>query len=421
MMASLSAEYLRILHTTFLVCLTVFAGMGISHAQAGFYLPEGRKQMDIPFEYTNNFIILNLTFNEMLPLKFILDTGAEHTILTKRELSDLLRLKYQHQFKVAGTDLTTELIAYLVRQVRFDVPMKMTAPQEDILVLEEDYFRFEEYAGVTIQGILAATSLSKFYIRINYDRRIITLYTQDNTRWKSDGFVPVPVEIYRNKIYLNTTLSVAPDSVAPVKLLIDTGAGLPLLLFSDTHPMLHPPENALSTNIGMGLGGFLQGFTGRINGLQIGEYNQNNIITYFQTLDTLKDHEYLNKRNGLIGNVLLSRFQVVLDYRHSLIWIKPAKKYRQEYVYDRSGLTLIASGQRFTDIVVQSVLPNSPAEEAGIRRGDEIMSINGRPVSVLGLANVQRAFQKDVGKTVKIKLKREKEKIKKEVVLRNIL
>lgn len=421
MMASLTADSPRILRTIFRVCVMALFASGSSLAQAGFYLPEGRKQMDIPFEYINNFIVLNLTFNEILPLRFILDTGAEHTILTKREMSDLLRLKYEHQFKVAGTDLSTELIAYLVRQVRFDVPMKMAAPMEDILVLEEDYFRFEEYAGVDAHGILAATSLSKFYIRINYDRHIITLYTQDNTRWKNDGFVPIPVEIYRNKIYLNTTISVSHDSVAPVKLLIDSGAGLPLLLFSDTHPLLHPPQNALPTNIGMGLGGFLQGFTGRVNGLQIGEYDQNNIITYFQTLDTLQNLDYLNKRNGLIGNVLLSRFQVVFDYRHATIWLKPAKKYRKEYVYDRSGLTLIASGARFTDIVVLNVLPNSPAAEAGFQRGDEITRINGRPVSTLGLANAQRAFQKDVGKTVKVKLKRGKEKMKMEVVLRNLL
>lgn len=421
MMASLTADYPRILRSIFRVCMMALFASGSSLAQAGFYLPEGRKQMDIPFEYINNFIVLNLTFNEILPLRFILDTGAEHTILTKREMSDLLRLKYEHQFKVAGTDLSTELIAYLVRQVRFDVPMKMAAPQEDILVLEEDYFRFEEYAGVDVHGILAATSLSKFYIRINYDRHIITLYTQDNTRWKNDGFVPIPVEIYRNKIYLNTSISVSNDSVVPVKLLIDSGAGLPLLLFSDTHPMLHPPQNAIATNIGMGLGGYLQGFTGRINGLKLGEYDQNNIITYFQTLDTLQNLDYLNKRNGLIGNVLLSRFQVVFDYRHSILWVKPAKKYRQEYVYDRSGLTLIASGQRFTDIVVLNVLPNSPAAEAGFQRGDEITRINGRPVGTLGLANAQRAFQKAVGKTVKVKLKRGKEKMKMQVVLRNLL
>ena len=53
-------------------------------AQGGFFMPEGRSQIDIPFEYTNNFIILTVHFNGLLPLKFIFDTGAEHTILSKR-------------------------------------------------------------------------------------------------------------------------------------------------------------------------------------------------------------------------------------------------------------------------------------------------------------------------------------------------
>jgi hypothetical protein len=229
------------------------------------------------------------------------------------------------------------------------------------------------------------------------------------------------VEIYRNKIYLNTTIRVRPDSVAPVKLLIDSGAGLPLLLFSNTHPLLNPPPNALSTNIGMGLGGFLEGFTGRVNGLDLGQFEQNNIITYFQTLDSLQNWDNLNKRNGLIGNVLLSRFQVVFDYRHATMWLKPAKKYKREYVYDRSGLTLIAAGRNFTDIVVQGVLPDSPAEEAGFLRGDQITRINGRPAGALGLGNAQRAFQKDEGKVVRVKVKRGKEKLKLEVKLKNLL
>ena len=114
--------------------------------QSGFFMPPGQKQMDIPFEFTNNFIILTVTINGTFPLKFIFDTGAEHTILSKREISDLLNVQYEREFRVKGSDLKTDLIAYLARKIRFDIPDKVVAPREDILVLQEDYFRFEEYA-----------------------------------------------------------------------------------------------------------------------------------------------------------------------------------------------------------------------------------------------------------------------------------
>ncbi len=377
--------------------------------------------MDIPFEYTNNFIILNVNFNGVLPLKFIFDTGAEHTILSKREMSDMLNVTYEREFRVTGSDLKTELIAYLARRVRFEIPDKALAPREDILVLQEDYFRFEEYAGINVHGIMSANAFSKYIIRINYDRHVMTLYEREHFKMREEGFVPYPIEIYRNKVYLNTSLNIVPDSVVPVKLLLDTGAGLPLLLFSDTHPLLHPSANAIASNIGMGLGGFLEGFTGRIYRVDLGAFVQQNVITYFQTLDSVQNIEHLNKRNGLVGNTLLSRFHVLLDYQNATLWLKPSRHFKSEFVYDRSGLNLIASGANFNRFIVQAVIPGSPAAEADFRKGDEIVRVGLMPASFTSLADLQRIFQKKAGKKLKVLVRRDGQLLKKRIVLRDLI
>lgn len=390
-------------------------------AQGGFFMPEGQHQVEIPFEYTNNFIILTVLFNGLMPLKFIFDTGAEHTILSKREMSDMMNVTYEREFRVTGSDLKTELVAYLARRIRFDIPEKVAAPSVDILVLQEDYFRFEEYAGVNVHGIMSANAFSRYIIKINYDRKIITLYDRSYFKLKEEGFEAVPIEIFRNKIYMKTRLNILPDSVAPVKLLIDTGAGLPLLLFSDTHPLLHPSANAIASNIGMGLGGFLEGFTGRIDRIQMGTFSQQNVITYFQTLDSVYNAEHLNKRNGLIGNTLLSRFFVILDYQTATMWLKPARYFKGEYIYDRSGLNCIASGATFSRFIVQSVLPNSPAAEADFRKGDEIIRVGVLPTSFSSLADLQRTFQKKAGKKLKVVVRRDGKILKKSIVLRDLI
>lgn len=400
-------------------CLLILLHPGL--AQPGFFTVAGRKTVEIPFEYTNNFIILSLNFGGYLPLKFIFDTGAEHTILTKRELSDLLRVQYEREFRVAGSDLKTVLVAYLARHLRFDIPEKVYAPNEDILVLQEDYFRFEEYAGVNVHGILSANAFSRYVIKINYDRRTITLYDRETFKLREEGYVPVPVELFRNKMYLNTTLQVLPDSVAAVKLLLDTGAGLPLLLFSNTHPLIHPPQQVLPSNIGMGLGGYLEGYTGRIHQIDMGGMNQSGVITYFQELDTSVNLEYLNHRDGLIGNALLNRFQVILDYEAAKIWLKPGKHFKEEYIYDRSGLSVVATGPKFNEFVVQNVLPNSPAAEADIRRDDQILRIGNSPASFFNLNDLQRLFQKKAGKRIKLTVKRGDQRIKKVLVLRDLI
>lgn len=390
-------------------------------SQTGFSLPKGRKQVDIPFEYINNFIIVTLHFNGFLPLKFIFDTGAEHTILTKREISDLFRIKYEREFRVTGSDLKTPLIAYLARNIRFDIPDKAYAPGEDILILQEDYFRFEEYAGVDVHGILSSVAFSKFIIQINYERRVITLYDRETFKMRENGFISLPVELYRNKIYLNTSLQVLPDSVAPVKLLIDTGAGLPLLLFSNTHPWVHPPANAISSNIGMGLGGYIEGYTGRIHSVALGDFAQQSVVTYFQQVDSTQNLDYLNKRNGLIGNTLLSRFLIILDYQKAQIWLKPGRDYKDAFVYDRSGLSVIATGRKFSNYIVQNVLPGSPAAEAGIERGDQIIALRRTPSGFFNLADIQSILQKKPGKKIRLVVKRNGKRLVKKIVLRELI
>lgn len=389
--------------------------------QAGFFIPNGSKSVEIPFEYINNFIILNLSINNTLPLKFIFDTGAEHTILTKREISDVLRIRYEREFKITGSDLNTELVAYLARKIRLDIGDKASAPSEDILVLQEDYFRFDEFAGISVHGILSGNVFSKFIIKINYQRQIITLYDRKSYKMRENGFESLPVEIFRNKIYLKTRLEILHDSIASVKLLLDTGAGLPMLLFSNTNALLHPPPEAISSKIAMGLGGFLEGYVGRIRKIDLGTKNQHNIVTYFQRQDTSKNLEYLNHRNGLIGNVLLSRFLVIIDYQDSKIWLKPSSNFKDVFLFDRSGMNVIISGPALNIFTVQYVGGRTPAWDADIRPGDQVLRIGMIPTAFLSLAEVQKRLQRRPGKTVQLLIKRDGKRIRKKIVLRELI
>lgn len=180
--------------------------------------------------------------------------------------------------------------------------------------MEDDIFHFEEYAGIQINGILAGKAFSRYLIQINYERRVITLMLRSEFKSKPGEYEEIQMELFRNKAYIQAAISVSTQEEAPVKLLVDTGAGLPLLVFDDTHPLLKIPEQAIPNNIAMGLGGYLTGFVGRTQRLRIGDQEQREVITFFQTIDSLKYLEHMNNRNGLIGNVLLSRYIVVFDY-----------------------------------------------------------------------------------------------------------
>lgn len=393
-------------------------------AQRGFFIPSGNKSIEVPFEYNNNFIIIHLIINNKLPLSFIFDSGAGQTILTKKEITDILGIRYDRSFQVLGSDLSKPLTAYLCRNVRLEMPTKILAAQEDILVLDEDCFQFEEYIGMTIHGILSANAFSRYIFKINYDRNVITLYERENFNPKEfKGFKKFPVEITKEKPYFNTTLQMTPDSLVPVKLLLDTGAGMPLLIFSHTHALLVPPANAIASDIGMGLGGNIEGFIGRINGVALGEFNEQNVITYFQKIDTsiYVYTETATHRNGVIGNGMLQRFQVFFDYHAKEVWLKPSKNYKTAYTYDRSGMNIIAAGISMNNYIIQNVVPKSPAWEADIRKGDRIVRIGRNPAFLVSLSYILNKLKGKPGKKVKLVVDRDGKRLEKILILRDIL
>ena len=133
----------------------------------GFVLGGEKKVAKIPFDVYNNFMVVEVTINGRLPLKFIFDTGAEHTILSKNIFAEILGLRYDRPIKVVGADLNQDLIAYVSRNVHLRIGDEAVAPQQDILILAEDYIKIDEYAGTEIHGIIGADLFRNLVLKID--------------------------------------------------------------------------------------------------------------------------------------------------------------------------------------------------------------------------------------------------------------
>lgn len=406
-------------------CPAIFVGFflllgTLLPAQPGFEVLKDVKKIDIPFEYQNNLIIVNVVFNRLFPLKFIFDTGAENTILSDKSITDLLDIRYEREFKIMGSDMRTELKAYLIRGIHLRLE-DMVAPSQTMLVLEEDYFRFHEMTGLQIHGILGADLFKGLVVKVNYDRKVITLMKSSSFKPSPSDYRSLPLKINKNKPYLETTLQVQRDSSIQVKLLLDTGAMIALLLNTETHPDLKCPPNAIQGNIGAGLGGFIEGYLGRVHSLSIGDLDCHGVLTNFQTLGEGVDASILQGRNGIIGNGVLSRFNFVIDYPSQMFYFQPNRRFHQKFEFDKSGLVIIAADVQLNQFFVHSVLPNSPAAEAGIQPGDQIKRLNASSANFLSLIGIQQKLKKKEGKKIKIVVKRGSRKMKFQFRLRNLI
>lgn len=405
----------------FLFCLPLgLSAQILKKPKVDFKLSQNSKKIEVPFEYENNFIIVNVLFNNFLPLRFIFDTGAEHTILTKREISDLMAINYTRKFSIMGADLTTVLTAYLTQNI--DLTMgRFKALNKNILVLDDDYFKFDEFAGIDVQGIIGADLFRRYVVKINFKRKIITLYNPTHFNLPSKKYVELPIEIRRHKPYVTTNVQFADQTELKVKLLLDTGASLPLMLHTNTHPNLNLPEKIIRSKLAIGLGGDLEGFIGRTQNLFLKDIVLQETTTYFQDLPDAIDSLQINSRNGIIGNEILSRFVIILDYINEKVYLKPDKKFKKKFKFDRSGLLLARSGKRMEQFVIYSVIKDSPADHAGIQVGDVITWCNGWPASFYTLEGISRKFKKRVGKKITLKVKRDNQKMEFKFKLRNMI
>jgi hypothetical protein len=383
-------------------------------------LRKNAKKAEVPFEYENGFIVVQVVFNNIFPLKFILDTGAEHTILTKREITDLLQIDYQRRFVIMGSDLKTELGAYLVRGIVLTMG-NMYLSNRSMLVLEDDYFSFDEFAGLDVHGIIGADLLRRFVVMIDYRKKTVTFYDPSKFTLPHGKFTELQVELHRNKPYIYTHTDLPRDTSAQLKYLMDTGASVALMMYTITDTLLQLPEQFIRSNIGMGLGGFIEGFVGRTPAIDLGETTLQEVVTNYQDFLPTMDSAYFNERNGLIGNQILSRFTIIVDYIKGKVYVEPTSRAKRRFKYDRSGLALVASGAQLEDITVFAVTPATPAAEAGMQKGDIIKKINGVPTGFTGLQGVINRLKKRPGKRIRLIFERDEERLKVRFRLRDLI
>lgn len=388
----------------------------------GLELLEGEKSKTYTVEYTQGFILIDVQFNNTLPLRFILDTGAEHIILFKREITDILGMQYEKRINLMGADLERQVYAYITR----DVPLKLSntkSVRRDIIVLEEDFLHLEELTGETIHGIIGSRFFRGLAVELNYRKNKIVLHDASNFNGADDSkYDQIDIDIDQHKPYLQSRIIQTHTDTLDLNLLIDTGSALPFLLFLNTDNKLEIPEHYVTGNLGKGLGGNIEGYLSKIDHLELAnKYVFNDIVTSFQKIDTTLNPATYRYRNGLVGNPLLERFNVIIDFVNAKMYLKPHKKFNKPFEYDKSGMVIYAFGPELNQYYVKSVVVGSPAYISGIREGDMIKKIGFWPASFFSLKGILKKMKGKNGKKIKMTMERKGFEYKTSLILEDFL
>ena len=117
---------------------------------------------------------------------------------------------------------------------------------------------------------------------------------------------------------------------------------------------------------------------------------------------------------GIVGNDLLRRFNVILNYGKGDIHITPNTHYSDVFDYSYSGIELyLLNGV----IIVGDVAKGSPAEAVGLKEGDEVIAINK---NLLHNLNAYKIALQAPNQKIKIIIRREGEMREFEFKVRSI-
>lgn len=380
----------------------------------------GAKSIRIPFRYVQSFIILEVNLEGIIPLKLIFDTGAEHHLLFESKYTDIFKDVYSREVKVLGSDLQQEMNAWVTKPLSLFI-QGMGEVSLPLLVLQKPVTGVSEIVGEEIHGILSASHFKNYLIEINYSAHVILLHDKLNEK-KLKKYQTCPIHIYRNKPYIEVEMKTLEDHTAvKMNLLLDTGAGLSLLIYTGQQTNVALPAQLVPGKLGSGIGGLINGYVGRTKSFDFCTFQFPALLTYFQELDTEFMEREKDRKQGIIGNQILERFKVVFDYNHSRVYLKSRKNYNEQLRFDRSGITCLAGGPQLKNFYVSHLVNNSPAALAGIKEGDLILKLNKTSAEYLNLNTIQRRLSNNAGKQIKLKVLREGRKMEVEFLLRDLL
>ena len=98
-----------------------------------------------------------------------------------------------------------------------------------------------------------------------------------------------------------------------------------------------------------------------------------------------------------MGGDILRRFKVIFDYTRKRMILEPNSQFDESFEYDMSGISLTAEGRDYKILRVGRVFEDTPAAEAGLRDGDQILAVDGKPSSELTWTSYSKCSEKRDG------------------------
>ncbi|MCK5124919.1 MAG: retropepsin-like domain-containing protein [candidate division Zixibacteria bacterium] len=279
------------------------------HGSIDYHFPEGFDSLVIPFEQVNRHIYLDAKINGLGPFKFLLDSGAGKSLISKR-VAESLNVHSTGDIPVRGIGGFGNISFGKIDSISLG---QLSLYQKNTVIADLSAFT----GGPTgrLDGILGFDFFVRLPLAIDFNRQELTLYNplQNDSR---------DLQLHDFELYNNTPLVQARIDGKPIRLLLDLGAQSAVLLrkgtsFFESFAELQNME--YETGSMLGIGGVSEVRAVTLDSLNIcGQTVFSPKVLWHETGEDLPFPSYIE---GIVGLEILDKFKLYINYQREVLSI----------------------------------------------------------------------------------------------------
>ncbi|HEY5368220.1 MAG TPA: aspartyl protease family protein [Hanamia sp.] len=344
-------------------------------------------------QLSGGVILVKAKFNNLPDsFNFILDTGSGGISLDSNTIE---------QFHIPHVPSGKYIYGIAgVRKVDFAQHNSLSFPGLTVDSLDfyiNNYDILADVYGIKIDGIIGYSFFSRYIVEINFDSSKINVFHPGFIKYPAHGFLLHP----RFRGLPIIPLTARDARVVNAHYYFDTGAGLCFLVshqFNEDSSLIRRKRKPVPIAV-QGLGGTKQMHLTFIKELQLGPYKFKKVPTYI-----LEDENNIlayPSQGGLVGDDILRRFNIILNYPQNEIHLIPNTHFRDLFDYSYTGMTMYSIDGH---VVIDDIIKGSPADKSGLKNGDIVVSVDNNFSNVI---EIYKTLLQKTGSRVKVLVMRE--------------
>ncbi|RED97476.1 aspartyl protease family protein [Marinoscillum furvescens] len=349
-----------------------------------------------PFELFGDHIFIQLSVDDSRPVDFIFDTGDGLTVLDTDVAAEL---KLEPDHKASKTSAQGRLSGALIPHNKIEVG---AVKIEDIELYTTELTHLEQSVGRNIDGIIGYDLLKNYVVKIDYEDMMLKVYKQEKFDYTGYG-EPFNFKLVNYMPCMTAIVTLNNGEVYEEEFFVNTGAGTTMDFntpFANKRDVIAKTGEHYSYPVA-GIGKVeTMHYEGRVQKFSFGTFDFEQLpVGISQAKHGIQHHK---KAAGIVGNKLLSRFNITFDFKNKTMYLEANKYHEEPFKVNASGLNL-QYDKSMEKLLVHRVYENSPAKLAGIKQDDELLAVNGKPVSAYTLPEI-RELLKDANSSVEVKV-----------------